>query len=113
MAKYMFLFIDDETWMQRVTKEEMEQGYAEIGRWWEDLERRGVIKGGRELQPSRTAMTVRRVNGTMTVTDGPFIETKEQVGGYAVVEVADLDEAIRIAKSWPAGGVEVRPIVEH
>lgn len=113
MAKYLFLFIDDETWLERSTKEGIERGYAEVERWWDALARSGVIKGGRELQPSRTAMTVRRVDGTMTVTDGPFIETKEQVGGYAVVEVPDLDEAIRIARTWPAGDVEVRPIVEH
>jgi len=108
----MFLFFDDETWTQRVTKEEMERDYAEVGRWWDEQVRKGVITGGRELRPSGTARTVRRVNGRLIVTDGPFIEAKEQVGGYAVIEVADLDEAIRVAKTWPAGGVEIRPVLE-
>jgi len=49
----------------------------------------------------------------MKVTDGPFIESKETVGGFALIEVDDLDKAIAIAKSWPGGDVEVRPIVEH
>ena len=60
-----------------------------------------------------SSKTVKRVNGAMKVFDGPFIEAKEHVGGYALIQVADLDEAIRLAKSWPAGDVEVRPTVEH
>ena len=113
MPKYMFLFVDDGTWRETSTKDEIERGYAAVGAWWDDLSRKGVIKGGEELQGSRTAMTVRRVNGAMKVFDGPFVESKEEVGGYAVVEATDLDEAIQLAKSWPAGNVEVRPIVEH
>ena len=73
----------------------------------------GIIKGGEELQPQRTATTVRRVNGSMKVTDGPFVESKEYVGGFTMIEVADLDTAIAVAKSWPGGDVEVRPIVDH
>ena len=57
--------------------------------------------------------SVKRVNGSMRVTDGPFIESKETVGGFALIEVEDLDRAIAIAKSWPGGDVEVRPIVVH
>jgi hypothetical protein len=53
------------------------------------------------------------VNGTMKVTDGPFVESKESVGGFALIEVEDLDKAIAVAKSWPGGDVEVRPIVDH
>jgi hypothetical protein len=71
------------------------------------------MKGGDELQPQRTATTVRRVNGTMKVTEGPFIESKEHVGGFMMIEVPDLDAAIAVAKSWPGGDVEVRPIVVH
>ncbi len=113
MPQYVLLFVGDETWRAQSTKEEIERGYAEVGKWWDELSHKGVIKGGEELQPSRTATTVKRVNGRMKVIDGPFIESKEQVGGYALVEVPDLDEAIRLAKSWPAGDVEVRPVVEH
>ncbi len=113
MAHYMFLFVGDETWRERASKDELTKGYAEVGAWWDELSHKGVIKGGEELQASTTATTVRRVNGQMKVFDGPFIESKEQVGGYALLEVADLDEAIRLAKSWPAGDVEIRPIVER
>jgi hypothetical protein len=109
----MLMFVgSDERWEQQ-TKDEMSAKYAEIGRWWEDLTTRGVIKGGEELMPRRSATTVRRVDGAMKVTDGPFIEAKEHVGGYALVDVPDLDAAIALAKSWPGGDVEIRPIVEH
>src|SRR5437588_11581381 len=72
------------------------------------------ITGGHELQPERTATTIRFNNGKPVVTDGPFIEGKETIGGYAEVTVADLDEAIEMAKGWPTGGlVEVRPVVDR
>jgi hypothetical protein len=105
------MFVNDESFRDR-SKDEVAALYAEVTRWSQDLERKGILKGGVELQPKRTAMTVRRVNGTMRVSDGPFIESKEHVGGFAMIEVPDLDEAIRIAKAFP-GGVEVRPIVVH
>lgn len=111
MATYAFMFVNDESFRDR-PKAEVEAIYAEIARWSEDLERRGILKGGFELQPKRTATTVRRVNGTMRVFDGPFIESKEHVGGIAMIEVTDLDEAIRVARAFP-GGIEIRPIVEH
>jgi len=111
MATYVLMFVNDESFRDR-SKDEVAAVYAEITRWSDDLERKGILKGGVELQPKRTAMTVRRVNGTMRVSDGPFIESKEHVGGFAMIEVPDLDEAIRLAKSFP-GGVEVRPIVVH
>ena len=111
MAKYVFMFVNDESFRDR-PKEEVAALYAEITRWSKDLEERGILKGGMELQPTRTATTVRRVNGAMQVVDGPFIESKEHVGGFAMIDVPDLDEAIRIAKAFP-GNIEVRPIVEH
>ena len=111
MAKYVFMFVNDETFRDR-PKAEVDAIYAEITRWSEDLDRLVILKGGAELQPKRTATTVRRVNGKMQVFDGPFIESKEQVGGFAMIEVPDLDEAIRIAKAFPSS-IEVRPIVEH
>ena len=108
MPQYMLLFVGDEN-RRDTTKGPM----PEVGKWWEELSKKGVIKGGERLDLSRTATTVRRVNGAMKVFDGPFIEAKEQVGGYALIDVPDLDEAIRVAKSWPMGDVEVRPTVEH
>ena len=91
----------------------MKRAYAAIGAWVDDLRNRGIMKGGEELQSTRTATTVRRKNGAMSVTEGPFIESKEHVGGFMMIEVPDLDAAIAIAKGWPGGDVEVRPIVVH
>ena len=66
------------------------------------------------MQPASTATTVRIQNGKSLVSDGPFIEAKERIGGYAIIEVAGPAEAVELAKTWPAGGtVEVRPLVER
>jgi hypothetical protein len=73
-----------------------------------------AIKGGNALQPTPTARTVRVRDGKPALTDGPFVETKEQLGGYYLVEASDIDEATAIASKIPAaryGGVEVRPIM--
>ena len=80
--------------------------------WFEKYSKAGKVVGGHELQGPSTATTVSRKNGKVTVTDGPFIESKEVIGGFAVIEVADLDEALVMAKEWP-GTVEIRPIVDH
>lgn len=71
------------------------------------------ILGGNALEPVSTATSIRHEGGEVTVTDGPFAETKEALGGYYLIEAADLDEAIAIAKQVPApfGGVEVRPVM--
>ena len=115
MPQYMLMFVgNDDEWAAQ-TGDQLKTAYAAIGTWWDDLEKRGVIKGGAELDHRNTATTVRRVNGQMRVSDGPFIESKEHVGGYALIQVADLDAAIAIAKTWPGQSttVEVRPIVER
>jgi hypothetical protein len=73
----------------------------------------GALRGGNALQPTTTATSVRRdASGQATITDGPFAETKEALGGYYVIEAADLDEALAMAKQVPApfGCVEVRPV---
>ena len=113
MPHYMLMFVGDDDRFEAQPKDDRMAKYKEIMSWWEDLTKKGVIKGGEELQHRNTATTVRRVNGKMTVSDGPFIESKEHVGGWAMIEVPDLDAAIAIAKSWPSGDVEVRPIVER
>ena len=73
--------------------------------------------GGNQLQPSATATTVRVQNGNTITTDGPFLETKEELGGYYLFEAGDLDAALEVAAKIPAarrgGAVEVRPVVEH
>jgi hypothetical protein len=112
MPQYVLMLLDDEKWEQQ-SKDEMKRAYADIGTWVDDLRGRGIMKGGEELQAKRTATTVRRKNGAMSVTEGPFIESKEHVGGFMMIEVPDLDAAIAIAKTWPGGDVEVRPIIVH
>ena len=112
MPQYVLMLLEDESW-EKQSKDEMKRAYAAIGGWVDDLRNKGIMKGGEELQSKRTATTVRRRNGAMSVTEGPFIESKEHVGGFMMIEVPDLDAAIAIAKSWPGGDVEVRPIVVH
>lgn len=113
MPQYVLMLLEDDEWVDNQSKEQKERAYAQINTWWEALQKKGIVKGGEELASKRTATTVRRVNGSMKVTEGPFIESKEHVGGFLMVDVPDLDEAIAIAKSWPGGDVEVRPIVTH
>lgn len=89
---------------------------AEMQRWFEYTERlkaAGSHLGGEALQPISTATTVRKRDGKLLTTDGPFAETKEQLGGFFLVEARDLNEAIRLASGWPSariGTVEVRPV---
>ena len=115
--KYMLMFAGSEEYVetfQSFSAEKQREAMAGVERWWEQHARAGTILDGHQLQPSSTATTVRIQNGKSLVTDGPFIEAKERIGGYAIIDVASLDEAVSLAKSWPAGGtVEVRPLVER
>jgi hypothetical protein len=86
--------------------------YEKSGQWFEKYTKTGKIVGGEELRGPSTATTVSQKNGKISVTDGPFIESKEVIGGFAVIDVADLDEAIAMAKEWP-GTVEIRPTIDH
>jgi hypothetical protein len=87
----------------------------EYGSWMQDLDRTGRHVASAQLQPTPTAATVRMKSGKQVVTDGPFAETKEQLGGYHLIECADMDEATSIAARIPTlrvgGTVEVRPLV--
>ena len=79
------------------------------------MEGRGVVRGGAGLRPPREATTVRVRDDEMLLTDGPFAETKEQIGGFVLIECADLDEAIEIAGKHPAasyGTIEIRPVID-
>ena len=115
--KYILMFAgttDDQEKWENTPKAELEAQYAKVGKWFEDNSRAGILVGGEELQGPNTATTVRFKNGKVTMTDGPFIESKEVFGGFALVEVQDLDAALAVAKSWPGGSmVEVRPVVDH
>ena len=85
MPHYVLLFVGSDEQMESMPKDRADAAYAAIGKWWEELATKGVIKGGEQLAPPKTATTVRRVNGRVTVSDGPFMESKEHVGGYAMV----------------------------
>src|SRR5436305_14806052 len=111
--KYILLLIrSDDEWL---SLSDAERDYEAIGRWWAQHAQSGQVIGGNELQPARTATTVSWEDGKPVVHDGPFMESKETVAGFGIVEVADLDAALAIAKTWPARGhkVEVRPLVER
>jgi hypothetical protein len=110
MAEYMILIFEDESAYATATPDVLQQVMEAHNRFAEQVPQRGgKIVEGRALQPTSTATTIR---GDV-VTDGPFIETKEAVGGYYLIEARDLDHALEIAKLCPArfGGVEVRPIM--
>lgn len=86
---------------------------AKVGAWWEEHVRAGRILGGERLQPASTATTVRLDGPTPLVLDGPFVESKETIGGYALIDVPDLDVALARARTWPASPVvELRPVAE-
>jgi hypothetical protein len=111
--KYMVLIAGPEE--RQGSSAEREEAYARILRWWEEESKSGKVLEGHELQPSLTATTVRRdESGNVTVTDGPFVEAKEMVGGYAIIDVTDLDEAISLVSGWPsAATLEIRPLVNQ
>lgn len=112
--KYVFLFCgtaeQQQAW-DAMSREELSIQYEKAGRWFAEY---GAKIGSRgQFQPLHTATTVVFQNGEPIVRDGPFIEGNEIIGGYAEVNVADLDEALRLAKAWPGNAVEIRPVVER
>jgi hypothetical protein len=112
--KYMVLIAgSEESWSALGDDEERARLYERIRTWWGEHSASGEILEGHELQPVDTATTVRRdPDGNVMVTDGPFIEGKEVVGGYAIIDVPDLDAAIRLVSGWPApDSLEIRPVV--
>ena len=91
--------------------------YEKSGQWFEKYTKSGKIVGGEELRGPSTATTVSRKNGKISVTDGPFIESKEVLGGYSVLEAPSLDDAMAVGKTWPGVDrglitIELRPVVE-
>jgi len=111
MAQYMVLIYEDEKSWFEGDPAEIEKGMQAHGEFAQAVGER--LTGGKALQPTTTATTIRKDGaGGFTVTDGPFVESKEALGGYYLIEAADLDEAIELAKQVPApfGGVELRPV---
>jgi hypothetical protein len=99
----------------QLTRAEQEQGMAAYVSYMEALNKSGVLKGSNRLGPSSAATTVRIADGKPQVLDGPYADSKEQLGGYFLIDVADLDAALSWAARCPAtghGAVEVRPVAE-
>ncbi len=108
--RYVLVMCDDES---RLTGPEVLRDDPVHERWLADVHRRGAFVSGEQLRPVVDATTVRVRDGRTLVTDGPFAETKDLVGGFAVIECPDLDEALEIAAGHPyaaRGCVEVRPV---
>ncbi|KAB2340649.1 hypothetical protein F8566_44205 [Actinomadura rudentiformis] len=106
------MFVETEEFareLEAMSDAERQEAFEAVGRWFTD--HAAQITHHAKLQPPQTATTMRLTGGDAIVTDGPFVEGKEVVSGYAEIEVADLDEAMAIARSWPACPiVEIRPI---
>jgi hypothetical protein len=112
--KYLLLFVgtreDQDRW-DSLSKEQYGAAMAAAGKWFDEYTKAGKIEGGLQLS-GKGVTTVQGQNGTRIVTDGPFIESKEVIGGFAIVSVKDLEEAQAMALAWPGGPVEIWPAVE-
>jgi len=112
MAQYVVLIYEDEKGWSEGDPAVIEEGMKAHNQFAVDAGEK--LRGGQALQPTSTATTIHKDgSGGFAVTDGPFVETKEALGGFYLIEAADLDEAIALAKKGPApfGGVEVRPVM--
>jgi hypothetical protein len=114
MQYMLMLYVDEAGWPD-LTPAEQEQGIAAYVAYTEALAKAGAFVSTNRLQPSSAATTVRMAKGKSQVLDGPYAESKEQIGGYYIIDVADLDAAIAWAVRCPTTGhgiVEVRPLWE-
>jgi len=113
--QYLCLIYEDEKEWEKLPAAQLEKILGEYSTYTETVKRSGNYAGGNALEPSRTATTVRVRQGRVAAIDGPFAETKEQLGGYYLLQARDLNEAIQLASKIPGarfGAVEVRPVVE-
>jgi hypothetical protein len=110
--KYVLLFVETEQFaadLDALGPAERERAYERVTEWF--ATHAGKIRGGAKLRSPETATTVRLDRGEQVIVDGPFVEGKEVVSGYAEIEVSDLDEALRMVATWPACPVvEIRPL---
>jgi len=114
--KYLCLAYESEETFKTMPREEWDVLREETLAYVDALKRSGHLLDARPLRSASTAATLKVRNGKLSVTDGPFAETKEQLGGYFLIEARDLNEAIRVASKWPSaryGEIEVRPVEEH
>ncbi len=113
--QYLLMIYDDEEQAAEASEAARAASRAEYDQLNAALAERGVLRGGAELQPTDTATSVRVRDGQVLLTDGPFAETREQLGGYYVIECDSLDDALEVAAAVPgarSGTVEVRPQIE-
>jgi hypothetical protein len=111
--KYLLLIYANEAGLQNASKADSDRMLAAYTAYTETLTKAGILAGSNRLRPSTAATTVRLANGKTQVLDGPYAETKEQLGGYYMIDVPDLDQALSWASKCPGashGVVEVRPI---
>ncbi len=111
--QYLLLIYDDEKVWEAMPKEQSDAMFGAYMQFTKDVKASGHFVAGDALQPVHTATTVRVRDGKLTTTDGPFAETREQLGGYYLIEAKDLDEAVKIAAKIPSvtvGSIEIRPI---
>ena len=112
--RYILLIYSDQAMWNAMSEADKLAGLQEYGKYSDWLGERGWMRGGDQLADTDQATTVREADGATLATDGPFAETKEQLGGYFIIECANLDEAIEAAGKLPAvkyGAVEVRPLI--
>ena len=115
MMKYLCLVYHEEEKIEALPKGEYDAIMGDVLDYREELRQGGHYIVSSPLQPVQTATTLRVRGGKLSITDGPFAETKEQLGGFYLIEAADLDEAIRLAAKMPparVGSIEVRPLAE-
>jgi hypothetical protein len=112
-VKYLCLAYEEEAKLNALSRDEWTELRRETLDYVDALRDSGCLLAAHPLQSARTASTIRVRGGALSVTDGPFAETKEQIGGYFLIEAGDFDEAVRIASEWPSariGTIEVRPV---
>jgi hypothetical protein len=111
--QYLLLIYGSEAGMQAASKADIEKMVAAYGAYTEAMKKAGVLAGANRLQPTASASTVRVTDGKSKVLDGPYAETKEQLAGYYMIDVPDLDAALSWAARCPGasfGAIEVRPV---
>ena len=113
--KYLCLIYDEEKTLGAMSKSDSDAFMGEYFAFTEGIRKSGHYVAGEALQPVNTATTVRIRGGKLSTTDGPFAETKEQLGGFYMIEARDLNDAIQVASKIPSarlGSIEVRPVVD-
>jgi hypothetical protein len=113
--RYLCLIYENETAWEATPPAESEAIMNEYFQFTDDIRKNGKYVAGEALQPTATATTVRVRNGKVSTTDGPFAETKEQLGGFYLIEATDLNDAIQVASRIPSarsGSIEIRPVID-